>query len=61
MISAMNLIHMAKVVISNEETLAKNKKELLHMLEQIKSRLEELNDNNFIIEDKVIDELNEVN
>ena len=31
------------------------------MLEQIKSRLEELNDNNFIIEDKVIDELNEVN
>ncbi|WP_369022246.1 hypothetical protein [Ligilactobacillus salivarius] len=52
---------MAKVVISNEETLAKNKKELLHMLEQIKSRLEELNDNNFIIEDKVIDELNEVN
>lgn len=31
------------------------------MLEQIKSRLEELNNNNFIIEDKVIDELNEVN
>ena len=30
------------------------------MLEQIKSRLEELNDNNFIIEDQATDELNKV-
>lgn len=45
----------------NEETLAKNKKKLLCILEQIKSRLEELNDNNFIIEDQTTDELNKVN
>ncbi|MGK4078596.1 hypothetical protein AB0Y06_07300 [Ligilactobacillus salivarius] len=44
----------------NEETLAKNKKKLLCILEQIKSRLEELNNNNFIIEDQATDELNEV-
>ena len=44
----------------NEETLAKNKKKLLCILEQIKSRLEELNKNNFIIEDKAINELNKV-
>ena len=44
----------------NEETLAKNKKKLLCILEQIKSRLEELNNNNFIIEDQATDELNKV-
>ncbi|WP_302757896.1 hypothetical protein [Ligilactobacillus salivarius] len=45
----------------NEKTLAKNKEKLLCILEQIKSRLEELNDNNFTIEDQAIDELNKVN
>ena len=45
----------------NETILAKNKEKLLCILEQIKSRLEELNDNNFIIEDQTIDELNKVN
>ena len=45
----------------NETTLAKNKEKLLCILEQIKSRLEELNDNNFIIEDQTTDELNKVN
>ncbi|MDF4188573.1 hypothetical protein [Bacillus subtilis] len=44
----------------NEETLAKNKKKLLCILEQIKGRLEELNNNNFIIEDQATDELNKV-
>lgn len=44
----------------NEETLAKNKKELLHILKQIRSRLEELNNNNFIIEDQTTDELSKV-
>ncbi|MFR0571218.1 hypothetical protein GKC33_05165 [Lactobacillus salivarius] len=44
----------------NEETLAKNKKNLLRILEQIKSRLEELNDNNFIIEDQATDELSKI-
>ena len=45
----------------NETTLAKNKEKLLCIFEQIKSRLEELNDNNFIIEDQTTDELNKVN
>lgn len=45
----------------NEVILAKNKEKLLCILEQIKSRLEELNDNNFIIEDQTTDELNKVN
>ena len=45
----------------NEETLAKNKKKLLCILEQIKGRLEELNNNNFNIEDNATDELNKVN
>ena len=45
----------------NETILAKNKEKLLCIFEQIKSRLEELNDNNFIIEDQTIDELNKVN
>ena len=45
----------------NETTLAKNKEKLLCILEQIKSRLEDLNDNNFIIEDQTTDELNKVN
>ena len=44
----------------NEEALAKNKKKLLCILEQINSRLEELNNNNFIIEDQATDELNKV-
>ena len=44
----------------NEKTLAENKKKLLRILEQIKSRLEELNNNNFIIEDQATDELNKV-
>ena len=35
-------------------------KKLLCILEQIKSCLEELNDNNFIIEDQTTDELNKV-
>ncbi|WP_419893928.1 hypothetical protein ACN6K0_05395 [Ligilactobacillus salivarius] len=45
----------------NEVILAKNKEKLLCILEQIKSRLEKLNDNNFTIEDQTTDELNEVN
>lgn len=43
--------------VFNKETARKNKKEILELLEKIKSRLEDINDGSFYIEDLATKEI----
>ncbi len=46
--------------IFNKETAKKNKKEILELLAKIKSRLEEINDGSFYVEDLATKEIEEL-